>query len=85
MLAVRIEAAAVRIGEMIHTLPAPARHYEVHRLAGGEGEEGFATSDGGFVGRAEAAQVALAAGQISTLRDPPLLYCCDLFRTAKRR
>ncbi len=39
--------------------------------------QGFVTDDGGFFGRVDAAKIALAAGQVKSLRGP-MLYSEDL-------
>lgn len=42
-------------------------------------ETGFLTSDNRYVGREEAREIALAAGQITETRDPKDLYSEDLY------
>lgn len=81
----RIVAAAVQIDGVTHSMPAPARHHTVlHALVSYPDEalcapQGFLTDRGRFVGRVEAAQIALTAGQIERLQWPPQLYSEDLW------
>lgn len=69
-----IVAAAIQIDGLTMSLPRPARHVHVLRLAVnrsgedsnvliGREKQGFLTSAGRFVGRVEAKRIALAAGQ----------------------
>lgn len=67
-----VVAAAIRDHDgTVYSLPAPKRHAHViwHMADLGiktpiTGKQGFVTSEGGFVGREEAAMIALHAGQI---------------------
>lgn len=69
-----IVASAIRRGEKVWSLPRPGRHDGVMWKMMAEGEpipyrrdvyeQGFLTSTGAFVGRAEAARIAFAAGQL---------------------
>ena len=67
-----IATAAIRVDGEVWTLPRPARHDTVlwawiwaHRVDDiGMHEQGFVTSRGRFVGRDEAGELALAAGQV---------------------
>lgn len=71
----RIVAAALLIGGVVHSIERPARHHTVmyaidaldprHWTDHGLGREtqGFLTSEGRFVDRAEAAGIAILAGQ----------------------
>lgn len=63
----RVMAAAIREGGVVYTAPHHAQiiHYLVPLLGirRVSGEQGFITSHNRFVSRAEAARVALAAGQ----------------------
>jgi hypothetical protein len=66
-----IVAAAIKQGNMICSVPKPGRHHDVIRgmaRAGIpipiDGEQGFLTSEGLFVGRKLAKDIALMAGQI---------------------
>ena len=60
-----IVAVAIRQGELIHSLPKPARHSDViHRIfkdsdskTAVKGEQGFLTSLGTFVDRYEAGRI----------------------------
>ncbi len=47
------------------------------------GEQGFMTEDGNFVSRTEAAEIALASGQVKSLRTTEL-FSEDLHRSAKQ-
>ena len=72
----RIISAAVRIGEMIFSLPPPARHHDVlhnmsENITPGQGptwEQGFLTTSGRFVGRREGYVLARWAGQLDHVR-----------------
>jgi hypothetical protein len=75
----RIEAAAVRIGKTVHSTPAPGRHWILHKQLGREGLEGFVDADGAFHTRAQAAKIALDAGQVTALKCAPYLVCEDIF------
>jgi hypothetical protein len=85
----RIVAAACRSNILILSLPRPARHGDVMWLASrraigpiGPDDQGFLTSEGRFVGRAEAKRIATAAGQIireSGSPGDPDLYSEDLW------
>ena len=75
----RIVSAAVRHGELIFSLPAPARHchviYQMARADVGSavfvGEQGFLTSAGRYLGRLDAAELARQAGQVTAADVPP--------------
>jgi hypothetical protein len=81
----RINAAAILHQGIIMTLPPPARHGTIIAAmtqALGEVDippraQGFLTSDGRYVGRREAAQIAYFARQIGTQVDE--LYSEDIF------
>lgn len=72
-----VERAAVLQNGVVYDVPRPGRHDAAIRLAvekvGREvfsddpHEQGFTTSTGRFVTRHEAARIALAAGQITSL------------------
>lgn len=78
----KVEKAAIQdTTGKVWSVSRPGRHDAVialmkHRLAG---EQGFVLDDGSFVGRKKAANVALAAGQITGLQHPPNLYTEDLW------
>lgn len=82
-----IVAAACRVGHLTTSLPAPKRHGDIMRSIGAVGfnyivgpdEQGFLTSTGRFVGRFEAADIAIASKQIKQLAHPPQLYSEDLW------
>jgi hypothetical protein len=94
-----IVATAFRVGDVVLTLPRPARHCnyfagynEQSRAAGWDfpwvgwtkdelrgAEQGFITHEGVFVGRVDAARVAIESGQIEQLQWPPELYSEDLW------
>jgi hypothetical protein len=67
-----VEKAALRKDGVVYTLPRPARHSDVIGDMSSRGiqaygpgvEQGFVLSDGRFVGRQYAAEVATEAGQI---------------------
>lgn len=83
----RIVAVAANVGTVIVSAPDPARHGEVLtglRYLGvttvvQPREQGFLTAEGHFVGRREAADIALLSGQIERLKWPPELYSEDLW------
>lgn len=74
-----IVVAAIRNGEMIFTMPRPARHHNIlqHRLMDFYSlfphEEGFISSDGEFLDRKEAYRHAIDCGQGTPRRDRFLL------------
>jgi len=79
-------AAACRVDGLIFTLPPPARHpdvlyaiYDLCRVRVGPKDQAFLLSDGTFAERTEAAQIALAAGQVEKLAAPPNLFSEDLW------
>lgn len=82
-----IVAAACRFGPLTLSMEPPARHHSVMHamiILGSSGrippaDTGFLTSKGRFVGRAAAARIALAAGQVSELIAGPDLYSEDLW------
>lgn len=81
-----IVAAAISHNGLICTMPQPARHHHIiHTLHRSEyslpvsSEEGFLTSEGRFVDRKKAAELAIKAGQIDQLQWPPYLYSEDLW------
>lgn len=83
-----IQCAALRVGLLTLSKEPPTRHHDLLQeldriLAGAEPaleiEQGFLTSAGTFVDRAEAARLAIASGQIAALRWPPDLYSEDLW------
>jgi len=70
-----IDAAAIRIGDSVYTVPRPGRHHDVLKampediaVASHLDDQGFVTSTGRFVDRAKAALIARAAGQL--IREP---------------
>ena len=84
----RIVAAAVHAYGATWSLPRPARHHNVLwaidnaglcAMTPGPDAQGFLTSDGRFVGRKEAADLAVAAGQTDAPKWPPDLYSEDLW------
>ena len=67
----RIVAAAVRLGDLVVSLPPPARHDAltplIHREMGQivkPEQQGFLTSAGRYVSRQDAAEIAIAAKQV---------------------
>lgn len=84
----RIVAAAVAAYGAIWSLPRPARHGDIltvihdaglSAVVPGPEAQGFLTSEGRFVGRREAASVAVRTGQIEAPQWPPDLYSEDLW------
>ncbi len=81
----RITNVAVRYGDKVVEVPRPYRHHNILQVAEQLGfrttpdGQGFMTDAGRFVGRAEAARIAIAAGQVETLIAGPDLYSEDLF------
>lgn len=65
----RIVSAAIRVGDLVLSVMRPGRHHDILALLStgkpaGMQMQGFLTSDGRFVGRREAREIADAAGQI---------------------
>ncbi len=85
----KIVSVAIKAKEgLIFSLPKPNRHVDIIRLlflveidplVASNGEEGFLTSEGRFVDRIEAAQIALFSGQVAALLLPPKLRTEDLW------
>lgn len=78
--------AAIRIGELIISLPRPNRHHNIlwalSDLGIGPGQtrdQGFLLSNGTYAGRELSAEVALAAGQVEKLHSPPRLFSEDVW------
>ena len=71
-MTVKIISAALKVGRLIVSLPAPARHHHVikelcsvtGRSSEGHGNQGFLTNEGKFVGRREAIDIARQNGQL---------------------
>lgn len=83
-----IQCAAIRVGMLTMSKEPPTRHHdlpqELDRILDGaeprfEIEQGFLTSAGTFVDRAEGARLAIESGQVAALRWPPDLYSEDLW------
>lgn len=81
-----ISTAAIKVRDVVYTLPRPARHSDVYRHACaevggiavyGHAIEGFVTCRCRFVDRAEAAEIARAARQ--TRSRTPQLQTVDLW------
>lgn len=71
-----IHAVAIKYKGVLYTLPQPARHYELMHLINedtgnnfifGQGENGFITDTGEFLGRVGAGKHALACGQCKSI------------------
>lgn len=65
---------------MTYTMPRPARHHNILHTMPGDAlnvEQGFLTSDGQFVGRAEGMRIARSAGQTDS--DRQTLFSEDLW------
>lgn len=70
-----VERAAIRVEDVTWSLPRPARHHDVLQAMPRDvaieshiDDQGFVTSEGRFVSRSEAAQIARARGQL--IREP---------------
>ena len=78
-----IVAVAVMIDGEVVTFPAPARHYNIlHKFPLPEhehGDQGFIDDKRGFVGRVEAAGIALRENGVTKLMSPPWLFSEDLW------
>jgi len=66
-----IVAAAIKHGEMVCFVPRPGRHHDIMRAMARAGlpipitgRQGFVTSEGKFVNRTEARQIAEKAAQL---------------------
>lgn len=86
----KIVSCAIRtvVDGVIHSLPRPARHHHIlHAMIGLDrslSEQGFVTSDGTFVDRPTAMEIALAAAQVKRRKgltdyDGPELFSEDLW------
>lgn len=82
----RIISVAISAFGIVASLPAPARHgdvlrklYDFNPIAIGGDSQGFLTSAGRYVNRRDAADLALAAGQVDKLISAPDLYSEDLW------
>jgi hypothetical protein len=83
---VKVDAAAILIGSVCYSVPAPGRHHHIIHLLADKGfktpirgKQGFLLSSGDFATRKEAGRIAIAAGQITKLNWPPDLYSEDLW------
>lgn len=83
-----IQYVAIRFGDVVVSAPMPGfRHHHILTVAHQLGfkpetpeDQGFArTSDGDFLNRYEAAEIALAAGQVEKLIAGPRLYSEDIW------
>jgi hypothetical protein len=82
----RIISVAISAFGIVASLPAPARHGDVLRkllnfnelIVRGD-RQGFLTSAGRYVNRRDAAEIAIAAGQVDKLIAAPDLYSEDLW------
>jgi hypothetical protein len=82
-----VACAAVKLDGAVWQLPQPARHHHIlwalDQVLPGRAieahDQGFVTSAGRYVGRAEAAGIALKAGQVERLHAPPDLYSEDVW------
>lgn len=82
----RIVAVACKMGDLTLSIAAPARHHHIiHAFASYNrktlilpSQQGFLTNTGRYVGREEAKQIAIQAGQVTeTVHDE--LYSEDLW------
>jgi len=86
-MTVRIVAAACRRGDLVLSLPPPARHHTIMHALDAQmidpmvypDDQGFLTSEGAFVGRRDAARIAVAAGQVAAPKWGPDLFSEDLW------
>lgn len=86
---IKIINAAVKIKlndiDLIICAERPTRHHNIiHALykigiKNDSREQGFLTSDGCFVGRKDAAKIAIKSRQIDKLKHPPNLFSEDLW------
>jgi hypothetical protein len=68
----RIDCAALKVGGEVHSLPPPARHEHIIKACARKGLDvfgrdmvyGFVLSDGSFVDRYKAMEIAKKAGQL---------------------
>lgn len=82
-----IRYVAVRFGDKVVTAPMPGfRHHHILIVAHHLGfkpaslaDQGFALADETFIGRKEAARLALESGQVKKLIAPPDLYSEDIW------
>jgi len=82
-----IVCAAVMLDGNVWQLPKPARHHHIlwamDQVLPGRAieahDQGFVTSSGRYVDRAQAASLAVKAGQLGSLCAPPNLYSEDLW------
>lgn len=77
-----VQMVSVRFGDIQVNAPMPGfRHHHILTVASyfghRHGEQGFATDDGKFLTRVEAAKLALESGQVAKLIAPPNLYSED--------
>lgn len=81
-----IVAAAIRHGDLVISMPKPARHHSMlipfEMLTGVivvPDDQGFLTNTGRYVGRVEGDEIALKAGHTKKLQWGPSLYNEDLW------
>lgn len=82
-----IVAAAIKEGNMVCSVPKPGRHHDVIRAMATSGipipivgQQGFLTSEGHFVNRYEARDIARMAGQIlAKTGNPDELFSEDIW------
>lgn len=81
-----VETAAIRIGSAVFTLPRPNRHHNIlwwlsvlGARCARPSDQGFVLSNGHYVSRTAAAELALSNGQVTKLISPPHLYSEDLW------
>ena len=76
----KIQSAAIRYEGKVYTGPSHANIHFSDRIPWKIGEEGFVTTDGRFVDRAEAMKLAKEAKQIKEHGsvNPIFLHSCDL-------
>ena len=85
----RVVSVAIKLRDVVYSLPPPARHHDVirdmrvrHGIVedqNAEWEQGFLLNDGRFARRVAAGAIAVGNGQIAALKWPPNLYSEDLW------
>ena len=84
----KIISAAILYKGAVFSEPPPSRHHNIIAVirracllsvpVSGE-VQGFLTDEGAFVDRVKAGKIAIAAGQLAELSEPPDLYSEDLW------
>ena len=81
-----ITSSAIRQGELIFSMPSPARHHDIIHATALQGlpipirgQQGFLDNASVFCNREVAGKIAVEDEQISQLRWPPELFSEDLW------